>query len=101
MLSGPRTCRMIVCVEFLDLSPYGYPGLPLPVLAIGWLGIRHGVQGADQPPITEAEVELLSAVSRRQANVTLGWHTCEFCGADRGNGEYRYYLPTARSSRRR
>lgn len=84
---------MIARVEYLDLSPGDYSGFPLPVLAFGWLGLRHGVQGAGEPPMTDAEVELLRAVSHRAAGLMLGFHVCEFCGAARGNGEHRYYLP--------
>ena len=80
-------------VEYLDLSPYDYLGCPLPMLAVGWLGHRYGVQGA-ATPMTGAELERLKTASRRLGSRTLGWHDCDFCSDFRGNGEYRYYLPS-------
>ncbi|MGC5329189.1 HEAT repeat domain-containing protein [Micromonospora sp. DT62] len=80
-------------MEYLDLSPYDYLGFPLPMRAVGWLGRRHGVQGASATPMTGAQLERLRAASQRLGSITLGWHDCDFCGAFKGNGEYRYYLP--------
>ncbi|MEV0733228.1 hypothetical protein [Polymorphospora sp. NPDC050346] len=80
-------------MEYLDLSPYDYLGFPLPMLTVGWLGRRHGVQGAGATPVTGVELRRLRTASQRLGSITLGWHDCAFCPDFSGNGEYRYYLP--------
>lgn len=45
--------------------------------------------------MTDIDIENFCAASSRVANLTLGFHECEFCppeSAFRGNGEYHYYL---------
>lgn len=80
-------------MEYIDLSPYTYSSAPLPMRTVGWLGLRHGMQGTEQAPMTGVELRQLRAATQRLGSVTLGWHTCEFCSTFDGNGEYRFYLP--------
>ena len=83
-------------MEFLDLSPNTYDPFPLPMTSVGWLGSEYGVQGADGPAMSPADVECLRAASWRMGAYHLGFHECAFCDLDAvflGNGVYRYYLP--------
>ncbi|KUL28546.1 DUF7919 family protein [Actinoplanes awajinensis] len=83
-------------MEDLDLTPYTYLSAPLPMLTVGWLGPEYGVQGGTDAPLTAGELDQLRTRSRRIVSLCLGWHTCEFCLAADGNGEYHYYLPDGR-----
>ena len=83
-------------MEFLDLSPNTYDPFPLPMTSVGWLGSEYGVQGADGPAMSPADVECLRAASWRMGAYHLGFHECAFCDLDAvflGNGVYRYYGP--------
>ncbi|WP_238015346.1 hypothetical protein KZZ52_01550 [Dactylosporangium sp. AC04546] len=83
-------------MEYLDLSPYTYYKFPLGMRNIGWLGGTHGLQSADAPAMTNADLERLRATSRNLSSVMLGRHQCEWCPshtASEGNGEYHYYAP--------
>ena len=83
-------------MEFLDLSPYAFLPSALPMTSVGWLESGYGVQGADGPAMSPADVECLRAASWRMVAVCLGFHECEFCDVSAiflGNGEYHYFLP--------
>ncbi|WP_344617624.1 hypothetical protein [Dactylosporangium salmoneum] len=85
-----------VHMEYIDLSPYTYYTFPLGMRNIGWLGRTHGLQSADAPPMTNADLERLRAASQRVASEMLGRHQCEWCPSHaryEGNGEYHYYAP--------
>jgi hypothetical protein len=81
-------------MEYRDLAAYDYTEFLIPMRAVGWLGLEHGVQGGDLPPLTGDDVERIGIASGRIVNVMLGLHACEFCvdgPAVEGTGEYRYY----------
>jgi hypothetical protein len=90
---GDAQARDHEIVEYLDLTPYVYTDSALPMTAVGWLGDEHGVQGGTATPLTDTELRMLQAASRRASNPMLGYHECEFCSVVRGNGEFRCYLP--------
>ncbi|MGX1810320.1 DUF7919 family protein [Nocardia sp. NPDC055321] len=81
-------------MEYKDLDSYEYYSFPIPMLSIGWLGSRHGIPGATEPPLSDSESAALHAASQYVSNLMLGYHECEFCpegAVFEGNGEYHYY----------
>jgi hypothetical protein len=73
---------------FADLTPHTYTKRETEegVLNIGWLGAGNPIPTGDAPAVF---VEVLALLCSRPTRLHRGFHTCEFCRKERGNGQIR------------
>jgi len=75
---------------FPDLSPYSYDGNEKDTVNIGWLHYDHPIQRGDTP--SEFQERLKTFCQKAgYYNLMHGYHECEFCGKESGNGEIRIF----------
>ncbi|MFD5462194.1 hypothetical protein ACFWIQ_05090 [Kitasatospora sp. NPDC127059] len=79
--------------EFVDLSEFTYSEKPIPMLSVGWLGKRLGIQGSART-VERSQLTLLEELAAYPRSRTMGVHDCEFCPggeAVQADGEIHVY----------
>ncbi len=75
---------------FPDLSPYSYFGTQKDTVNIGWLHVDHPYQKGDTPTDFQERLKKFCK-NAGYFNLARGYHDCEFCGQEKGNGEIRIF----------